>query len=423
MAVVFAAFDRVLKRHVAIKIVRHEALDDPDAPMRLRREARAVGGLRHPNIITFHDVGEHDGRVFIIMERLRGRTLGDERKRCQRIDALRVARIGAQIADALSAAHAVDIIHRDLKPDNVFLIDRAPDFVKLLDFSVAKLPSSLVDGQITSTGAVFGTPNYMPPEQAIGDPVSPRSDLYALGSLLFELCSGKPPYQAKSVIQLLTLQSTEDAPDLRSAEGDAPPELADLVAHLLQRVPANRPSSAAEVERILRSIAERIEREGLAPPPMPRPRRRIEDAEKTQQGAAHDPGSPVAVRAPGAVFRAVHLGADDAPERSHRQTQPATRRAPASAKVVGVVVAAASSIEAAKPAIEHAVPRPRRSAESRSTAPVNTTANAEIDAVAARALASGIAPQRSPRRTQPSWAHRNDATPAGPAADKPDKSA
>jgi tRNA A-37 threonylcarbamoyl transferase component Bud32 len=430
MAIVFAAHDRMLKRPVAIKIVRHEALEDPSAPLRLRREARAVGGLRHRHIITFHDVGEHEGRVFIVMERLRGRTLGDERKRCERLDALRVARIGAQIADALATAHAADIVHRDLKPDNVFVLDQSPDFIKLLDFSVAKLPATMVEGQITSTGAVFGTPNYMAPEQAIGDPVSARSDLYALGTVLFELYAGRPPYQAKNVIQLLTLQSTQDAPDLRSFEGDAPPELAALVAHLLQRRADDRPETAYAVEQSLRSIIERSEREGVAPPPVPRARRRIEGADKTQQGAARDGGGPVAVQAPSALFRAVHLGDaaragegadDDAPAEKAklRHTQPATRRAasgvtpsptasrpaapaPAASELASSGAASSgAALQAQEPAPVHAVPRPRRAAGPRSTAPVTAAARATLDAHLARAAATGV--KRPARRTQPSW--------------------
>lgn len=375
MAIVYAARDKVLKRDVALKIVRREALDDPAAPTRMRREARAVGGLRHPHLITFHDVGEHESRPFIVMERLRGRTLAEERDRCRRIDAVRACRLGVQIASALGAAHQAGIIHRDLKPDNVFLVDRGgADFVKLLDFSVAKLPGALIDGRITSSGAVFGTPAYMPPEQAIGDPVSEGSDLYALGALLFELIAGRPPFQAKNVIQLLTLQSTEVAPDLRTFEGDVPPELAELLARMLERKSADRPESAAKVEAILAAVAERLEREGVAPPPLPRPRKKMPSADVTQAGSASgtDDAHGSGVHAPSAVYREVKLDGGEEAKRTPRQTQPRD---------------------------QPAVPRPHRATALRRTAPATHAAAEQVTGRVAKP--QGVERSAGPRTTQP----------------------
>ena len=375
MAVVYAANDRMLKREVAVKLVHPEALDDPSTPTRVRREARAVGGLHHPHLITFHDVGEHEGRPYIVMERLRGRSLAEERDRCKRLDAVRAARIGAQIAGALVVAHAADIIHRDLKPDNVFLVDRGGgDFVKLLDFSVAKLPDAMTDGSITSNGAVFGTPAYMPPEQAVGDPVSAASDLYSLGAVLFEIIAGRPPFQAKNVIQLLTLQSSDVAPDLRSFEGDAPAEMAELVARMLERDPKRRPENAGKVETILSAVAERLEREGVAPPPLPvgrpRPRKRMPSAGVTQagnQGGNDDPDGS-GVHAPSAVYREVKLDGCVATSRTFRNTQPR-----------------------ALPVVRGPDPRAHRTDELRRTLAATPEAAADV--------ASGRAP--NPRMTQP----------------------
>ncbi len=253
MALVFAAEDAKLKREVAIKITRTETLDDPTTPARMRREARTVGGLRHQHLITFHDFGEHLGRLYIVMERLYGLSLRAELDRVGRIAPRRAARIAGQVAGALAAAHDVGVIHRDLKPDNVFLIEGAEDFAKLLDFSVAKVPESLSTGRISATGAIFGTPHYIAPEQAIGDPVSPRSDLYSLGVLLFEMIAGRPPFQCKNVIQLLTEQLTRDAPDVRTLAPETPEGLAQLLAALLARSPADRPLSSRDVEFLLRA--------------------------------------------------------------------------------------------------------------------------------------------------------------------------
>ncbi len=344
MAVVHAAEDRVLKRDVAIKMIRGDALDDASTPARLRREARAVSGLHHKHVITFHDIGDYKGRAFIVMERLRGRTLTDERARCHRLDARRVATIGAQIASALAAIHDSGIIHRDLKPDNVFLIDHDGDFVKLFDFSVAKVPDEIADGHVTAAGAVFGTPHYMSPEQSIGDPVTTACDLYALGAVLFELLAGRPPFAAKNVIQLLTQQSTTDAPDVRTFEPDAPPALASLLAQLLAREPKARPASARDVEESLRAIASSLELQDVVPPPVPKrpPRKLMAEADRT---LARDPGVDLGgVRAPSAVYRSLNVvdaPADVSVEDAVRGGTPvarppnrATRRPPPVARAV-----------------------------------------------------------------------------------------
>ena len=288
MAVVYAGLDRMLQREVALKILKPQVMDDPNAVERLRREARAAGQLHHRHIITFHDVGTSDGTVFIVMELLRGLTLSAERRRCQRLAAARVARIGAQIASALRVVHGAGIIHRDLKPDNVFLIEHAvDDFCKLLDFSIAKLPATLIDGRITQTGTVHGTPHYMPPEQAIGDPVSPASDVYSLGAVLFELLVGRAPFHANNVVELLTVQSTEDAPRVRTLEPDCPRALDDLIARMLARQPHERPATAEMVDQELRTIADLCQSKGGEPPPLPR--KRMPAADRTAKSNAYEP--------------------------------------------------------------------------------------------------------------------------------------
>jgi len=284
MAVVYAGIDRMLMRDVALKILKPQVMDDPYAVERLRREARAAGQLHHRHIITFHDVGSCDGTVFIVMELLRGRTLAAERRRCRRLPAARVVRIGMQVASALRVVHEAGIVHRDLKPDNVFLLEHATDdFCKLLDFSIAKLPSTLAAGRITQSGAVHGTPHYMPPEQAVGDPVSPASDIYSLGAVLFELLVGRAPFQAASAVELLTVQSTEDAPRVRFFEPDVPEALDELVASMLSRSSHQRPATAERLYDALLVIAEQCEKNRGEPPRLQR--KRIAAADQTLQSA------------------------------------------------------------------------------------------------------------------------------------------
>ncbi len=401
MALVFSAEDAMLKREVAIKITRTETLDDPTTPARMRREARTVGGLRHPHLITFHDFGEHLGRMYIVMERLHGLSLRAELDRSGRLEPRRAARIAGQVSGALGAAHDVGVIHRDLKPDNVFLVEGADDFAKLLDFSVAKVPEALSTGRITATGAVFGTPHYIAPEQAIGDPVSPRSDLYSLGVLLFEMIAGRPPFQCKNVIQLLTEQSTRDAPDVRTLAPDAPESLAHLLAVLLARSPADRPSSARDVEFLLRAAFDPrpAAAHGSAPAAAP--------AQPSKGASA--PRAPGAVRVttpppPLATPRATSTPASPLPRpRPISMAMPAVRATPSGALVSGALEPEGAQDAGASSAGggQTATPRPRVS-----TVPRMATSAVPM-AVRPAGAAGGLPPsRRAPAGTQVEAADR-----------------
>ena len=167
MAIVYKAMDRNLGRDVALKVLRTDVAPDPSAAKRLVREARAAAQLHHPHIITIHDVGEAGGVVFMVMEVLVGRPLSDMMEAEGAVAVERTLDMGEQIASALSIAHSAGIIHRDIKPENLFLIDHGSktDFIKMLDFSIAKLPNQMVTAALTRAGSVFGTPHYMAPEQ------------------------------------------------------------------------------------------------------------------------------------------------------------------------------------------------------------------------------------------------------------------
>ena len=199
MGAVYAAEHSLLGRQAAIKVLLPDLSQKQDVVQRFFNEARAATAIRHPGIIEIYDFGwTPDGAAFIVMERLDGETLGRRASRV-RLRWQAVLSIARQIAGALAAAHAKGIVHRDLKPDNVFLVPdpEVPggERIKLLDFGIAKLAvDSTSSSNVTKTGAVMGTPTYMAPEQCRGVAVDHRADLYALGCVIYELCSGRPPF-------------------------------------------------------------------------------------------------------------------------------------------------------------------------------------------------------------------------------------
>ena len=214
MAVVYQAHDRTFDRLVAVKVLRTDVASDPVASKRLMREAKAAGRLLHPHIITMHDVGATDGMVFVVMELLKGGDLSDLMDAEGQLDVPRSLEIARQIAAALVVAHNQGIIHRDIKPENLFLVDNdtGRDFVKVLDFSIAKLPKQMVTAALTQAGSVFGTPHYMAPEQVEGRTASLQTDIYALGAVLFECIAGYPPFDGDSVVDILMKQAREAPP-------------------------------------------------------------------------------------------------------------------------------------------------------------------------------------------------------------------
>ena len=259
MAVVYKAVDRNLGRDVALKVLRTDVAPDPVAAKRLIREARAAASLHHPHIITMHDVGERDGIVFVVMEVLVGKAMSDLMEEQGAVSVERAIDMGEQIASALVVAHHAGIVHRDIKPENLFLIEHGStaDFVKMLDFSIAKLPTQMVTAALTRAGSVFGTPHYMAPEQVEGKPAVPQTDLYALGAVLYELIMGEPPYDGPSVIDILLKHVKEPPPHLARPGLRLPTGLNDLVQQLLAKKPGNRPESAQIVrERLGRMLAE-----------------------------------------------------------------------------------------------------------------------------------------------------------------------
>ena len=272
MAQVYLAHDEVLDRDVALKILRHQYAEDEEFVERFRREARNAAGLSHPNIVSVYDQGRsEDGAYYIAMEYVPGGTLKDRIRRDGALGPNAAAGVALQIADALQAAHEKGVIHRDIKSQNV-LVTRTGD-VKVTDFGIARAASS----PVTATGVVLGTAGYMSPEQAMGKPVGPRSDLYSLGVVLYEMLTGELPYNAESPVAQAMKHVNEPPRSPREVNPDVPEALEALTANLLAKNPEDRYTGAAglidDLERVRSGLppaaAKETERMAASLPPSP----------------------------------------------------------------------------------------------------------------------------------------------------------
>ncbi|HEX5954959.1 MAG TPA: protein kinase [Solirubrobacterales bacterium] len=247
MARVHQGIDRQLDRRVAIKVLAPPFDRDDEFVERFRREARAAAGLSHPNIVAVFDSGSDDGTHFIVTELVEGETLAD-RLRDGPMPAADAMAVAVDIARALAAAHALGLIHRDIKPGNVMLL---PDGrVKVVDFGIARAAGS---DTLTHTGVVLGSTAYLSPEQAGGQPVDERADLYSLGCVLYEMLTGRVPFRADTPIATMYRHVNEDAPP-PSTIAPVQPELEDVVLRCLEKDPKRRFASAAELEAALLAV-------------------------------------------------------------------------------------------------------------------------------------------------------------------------
>jgi tetratricopeptide (TPR) repeat protein len=265
MGVVFAAEDLRLRRRVAIKILPPDA--DPDAAARFQREARAASALNHPNICTIHDFGEHAGRPYLVMELLAAQTL-DQTIAGRPLPTDRLLAMGIQIASALAAAHAAGLVHRDIKPGNIMVLP--DDRIKVVDFGLAKHVLSATSDPdaetvagvtaLTGAGLTLGTVAYMSPEQARGDVIDTRSDLFSFGTVLYEMASGRRPFEGKTSIRVLEAVLRDDAPALHTRNPSVPEGLERIVERALQKDPRQRYQHALDIELDLAAL-----RSGTAP--------------------------------------------------------------------------------------------------------------------------------------------------------------
>lgn len=258
MGVVYKAEDTKLGRVVALKFLPEELARDRHAVERFQREARAASALNHPNICTVHDIDEHEGRQFIVMELLEGQTL-KHHIAGQALAIEHVVKLGIQTAEALETAHAKGIVHRDIKPPNIFVTARGE--AKVLDFGLAKLlePVSNLTGaaeSMTETQAVVGTLPYMAPEQLRGEKVDARTDIYALGAVLYEMATGERPFREVLATQLIDGILHKSPPPPGRLNRDLLPKLEDLILKCLEKDPEKRYQSAKELVVDLRRLTE-----------------------------------------------------------------------------------------------------------------------------------------------------------------------
>jgi predicted ATPase/predicted Ser/Thr protein kinase len=251
MGEVYLAHDSRLGRKVAVKLLRPALTGHADATRRFEQEARAASSLNHPNIVTIYEIGEFDDRRFLAMEFVEGQSLSALMGGSAPIE--RVARIGAQLAQALATAHAAGIVHRDIKPENVLL--RGDGYVKLLDFGLARLlpaarTSLMETANDTAANMILGTPRYMSPEQARGEIAGTASDVFSLGVVLYELATGAHPFEAGSTLGLLLAIASRETPNPKQFAPHLPARFERLLLRMLAKPEADRPA-AADVEREL----------------------------------------------------------------------------------------------------------------------------------------------------------------------------
>src|SRR6478735_5152907 len=242
MADVFLARDRLLDRQVAIKVLFPEFAVDPNFVERFRREAQAAANLSHPNIVNVYDWGRHSGTYYICMEYVEGRTLADILRTNGHITAKQAAEIASEVAAALGFAHDAGLVHRDIKPANILIGSNGQ--VKVADFGIARAMNAPTEKNLTQVGAVMGTATYFSPEQAQGAQPDPRSDLYSLGVVLYEMVAGRPPFTGDNPVTIAYRQVHEAPAPLRQVQPDVPAGYDAIVGHLLAKNPAQRYNSA-----------------------------------------------------------------------------------------------------------------------------------------------------------------------------------
>lgn len=265
MGTVYRGTHLLIDRPVAIKVLNPRFVDDKAAQERFRREARAAGRVRHINAVAVTDFGRtSDGLLYVVMELLEGRSLQDVLAREGALDTARAVAVMLQISAAVASAHEEGVIHKDLKPGNIFVVQRAhaPTMIKVLDFGIAKMAREAGDGletqRLVQTGAMTGTPRYMSPEQCDGAELTPASDVYSLGIILYEMLTGTTPFSGASASSLAEQHSSELPRSPREFVSAIPPELEELVMHALEKDPLRRAQDAGTFRKELYATAQRL---------------------------------------------------------------------------------------------------------------------------------------------------------------------
>jgi serine/threonine-protein kinase len=261
MGVVFRGFDAALNRFVAIKLLAPQWSADATARKRFTREAQAAAAVSHPHVVTIHAVNEWRGRPYLVMEYINGSSLQHRIDEGGPLEVPEILRIGSQVAAGLAAAHAKGLIHRDIKPGNIMLENDLPR-VKLTDFGLAR---AVDDAKLTQHGTLAGTPQYMAPEQARGEVMDRRADLFSLGSVLYAMCTRRPAFAGESTVEVIRRVCDDTPPPIADRNPEIPGWLVEIIERLHRKQPSERFQSAAEVADLLERHLARLEDPSLPP--------------------------------------------------------------------------------------------------------------------------------------------------------------
>ncbi len=262
MARVYKAYDPEIDRTLAVKLLKAQLADDDQYRLRFLREARAAGVLSHPNIVTIFDVGVDGKHPYIAMEMIDGMTLGDVLRADNRLSVKQIVEIGIQLTRALDYAHKKGIIHRDIKPGNIMLVSET-NAVKVADFGICRMddPDGGEQNQQTQLGDVLGTPNYMSPEQVLGQKVDSRSDLFSVGVVMYKLLTNSLPFEGDSVISVAYKIAKSEAPPVQTLRPEIPLSLRRIVERSLKKQPEKRFQTGEEFAQALISVARELNEE------------------------------------------------------------------------------------------------------------------------------------------------------------------
>ena len=256
MANVYLAYDTILQREVAVKILRGDLAEDEKFVRRFQREANSASSLKHPNIVEVYDVGEDDGKYFIVMEYINGKTLKSLIKKRGALTLEEVIDIMLQLTSAVSCAHDSYIIHRDIKPQNVMILEDGR--VKITDFGIAM---ALNNNELTQTNSVMGSVHYLPPEQANGSGSTIKSDIYSLGILMFELLTGRIPFKGDNAVEIAIKQMREPIPSVCSIDPSIPQIVENIILRACAKNPKNRYDNAREMYEDLKTCLDPVRRD------------------------------------------------------------------------------------------------------------------------------------------------------------------
>ncbi len=374
MGLVYEVEHQTLRRRMALKMLRPKLAADPELSARFLREARAAAAIEHPNVVRITDFGvTREGPAYFVMELLEGCPLRSLVRRGP-LAPDRVAHIARQVADGLAAAHMAGVIHRDLKPDNVHVHEAGGDAVKVLDFGLARVAGT---SKLTQRGVVFGTPQYMSPEQASGGELDPRSDLYALGVILYELLTGRVPFVADSYMGVLTQHMYKRPQPPREIVGDADlGGLEPIVLRCLEKSPRKRYSNMVGLMAALdrrRSDRPLLEQSGRGVfPSVPTAPEGVDDESLRVPGLEVRRrwmfplvlGVGVSGAGVGAWFARDDASTGEAPRSVPKTARAPSAAAPAKPSQMEPVPAGGSPDVAARPAASAAAPRPGRASRS-----------------------------------------------------------